>query len=183
MHSMRNEAKATARSKLARLSAVRGNAGVALEGDGVHEDYGNKAAGPSSAARFAHGGSVEGEMAMGRKDRAQRRRYADGGPVKGKGKTIVNINVGQPAGNQMQRVPVPVPVGGPPPQGVPPPMMNGAPPPSPMPMPQGAPGMMPGNPPMPPPQLPMRKRGGRLTAGAKSGEGRLEKIAMSKRRK
>lgn len=182
MHSMKHEAKASAKAKLSRMSAIRGDTRA---GEGVEEDYGNTAAGPSSSARFARGGHVEGESAAPRMDKSPRRsKYAKGGKVKGK--TIVNINVGQPQGQGQQvPVPIPVPAGGPPPgaQAMPPkPPMMMAPPP------QGGPGM--GGPPMPPPQgmppgmpPPMmgRKRGGRIPmdAGAGSGVGRLEKLGKT----
>lgn len=79
-------------------------------------------------------------------------------PSRGAGKTTVNIIVGK--GQEMP--PPAMPMAGPPP-----------------PMPPGPPaGPPPGMPP-----LPMRAAGGRMTAGAESGEGRLEKAAMARKHK
>lgn len=98
----------------------------------------------------ADGGTIEGRARGGRSDRPHG------------GKTVVNVIAPGGGGEQPPRpVPVPVPVR--------PPMAGG-------------PGMPPGGPvagmgPAPgmPPGMPPRARGGRMTGGAESGVGRLEK--------
>lgn len=173
MHSMKHEAHASAKAKMSRMAGSRGvshtgEASTPDIGDGVEESYGNVAAGPSSSARFARGGHVEGDPAMRRLDRKPRGKFAHGGAVKGKGKTIVNINVGSPQGQQAMPVPVPVPV----PAGGPPPGAQMPPPRPPMMGPQGMPpGAMPpagAVPPgaVPPGMIPGRARGGRTYGGA-----------------
>lgn len=116
--------------------------------------------------KLRDGGKVEGRARGGRTDR----------PGKS-GKTVVNIVMPQGGGDKP--VPVPVPVrppmgaapGGPPPGAMPPRPMPPGPPPG------GVSGM--GAMPPPgagaPPMMPPRAKGGRMTAGAASGEGRLEK--------
>lgn len=88
-------------------------------------------------------------------------RFARGGKVKhNKGHT--NIIIAAPQGSSS-----PTPAG--PQAGAPPPIPMGAPAPPPM---GGGPGG-PGGP--PPPPMPMRARGGKVTAGALTGVGRLQK--------
>lgn len=142
--------------------------------------------------KFADGGAVEGFARGGGANR----------PKRG-GKTVININAGgqpqqDPAANQQQMqmaakaglqkgVQIGAamaqrggPPGGPPPG--PPPgvagMGPGGPPPGGPPPGGPPPGMMPppgtGGPP-PPGMMPPRAKGGRMTAGAGTGEGRLEK--------
>lgn len=99
---------------------------------------------------------------------AKKEAYAKGGSVHGKpkGKSIVNVIVNPQGGAQAAPPPMPP--------------VTPAAPPMPAPPPAGPP---PGASPMPPPgmgkpmsPIPGRKTGGRITAGAESGVGRLEKI-------
>lgn len=102
------------------------------------------------------------------------KRYARGGKAgKGKGHST-NIAIVMPHGG----------AGAPPAGGMPPPMPGGpmAPPPRPMAGPPPMGGGMPGGPPPggPPPGMPMRAKGGRVTAGAGSGVGRMQKAKAAK---
>ena len=119
--------------------------------------------------------SMKGLRKGGRTERA------DGGRV-GKGKTIVNVVVSPPSGQGAGAVAPPAPVP------VPVPMAPAGGPPG---LPPGGGGLPPGvvPPPSAGPMPMMRKRGGRitspadLTAGALSGEGRLQKIELQKNAK
>lgn len=110
---------------------------------------------------------VKADAMTGKKD-GGRSCYADGGAVKTKGKGDTTINIVMPSGGDKSPMPIPVPMGG------------GAPP-APRPMPQppmGGPSQQ-----SPTPTLAL-KTGGRanFTAGAGTGEGRLEKTAHAKAR-
>jgi hypothetical protein len=149
---------------------------------GKHTRLGYSSGGVLRAAK-ADGGAPK------RLDRAR-----GGSAKKGKSGNHVNIIVGHPPGGGAPGGGLPMP-GGPPPKPpmaappptAPPPPMGGMPPGGPRP-PMGQP--MPGAaPPMPPPGM-MRAKGGRvaraaggfLTAGSKSGEGRLQKMREEKGR-
>lgn len=124
--------------------------------------------GHAAPKRYARGGKVKhSDEAQDRKlitkmmaehERTEGEKgYARGGKVKG---NTTNIIIASQPKDGPTPMPVPMPMGGPPPGG--PPM--GPPP--------GAGG--------PPPGMPMRARGGRITAGAETGVGRLQKARRAK---
>lgn len=127
------------------------------------------------------GGCADGSPAAARLDRPGRAR---GGKMPKHKGTNVNVIVAS-GGKDKEPMPVPVPVPGGPPR---PPMMP--PPPAGMPPggpPMGGPGMPPPGAGMPPPgmrpPMPMRADGGKtvavkMSAGAASGKGRMEKAKM-----
>jgi hypothetical protein len=129
---------------------------------------------PLTKIKLKRGGSAGGARPANRADKPSRRARG-GANRKREGTKVIVVNGGgqQPP----QRVPVPVPAGPPPGAAMPPPR-------PPMPPPGAAPG---GMPPGMPPRPPMAKRGGtterkrggrspRMTAGAKSAQGRLQKM-------
>jgi hypothetical protein len=147
--------------------AARRTRAKVTTGAGIQD---TKTAGTPESARDNHGLAVfRQKLARGGKaieGKESRKRFAQGGKIKGKGKMTVNVIVagGQgasPAPAAMPAMPPPAPM-------MPPPRPPMAPPP---------PGMAPGAP--PPPMA--RAKGGRLPAypldaGGGGGEGRLEKL-------
>lgn len=168
---LRAEAKTHRESALRRHRAEGGAVSDAAEdrkevARGVHKHEARLHKGEPKTP-LKHGGAVEGEKPSGKR----LDRYAKGGRTKHKGSTV-NVIVA-PGGQGAQPVPVPHPVPVPVAAGAPP----GGPPAMP-PRPMGPPGGLGAAGPMPPGgPMPMRARGGgvKMTAGALSGEGRLEK--------
>lgn len=187
-HSLRSSGRKSHDSK---VSAFAGGGGVkATVRKGIKEHENQEHGGKHSRLKFESGGAVEGEEAKPRLDRAAGGRSGKKSSGHKKGGNNVNVIVAGHGGAPG--------AGGGPPMMPPPAMMGGPKPPMPMP-PPGPPGGPPGagGPPMMPPPKPpmagppigagvpgMRKSGGRAYArgghviddGARSGEGRLEKI-------
>lgn len=132
-------------------------------------------------------GSHKEMQSHGGKPKARLDRYARGGKVKGHGKMTVNVVIAGDKQPQPMGVPVPVPTGGAPAPAMPPhpaalPPMPAGMPPGPIPRKRGGRVSRPAM--VKPEDLKKRARGGsvgKFTAGAGSGEGRLEKTAHERR--
>jgi hypothetical protein len=156
----RGQAKSTSAAKYKAMTG-KSSGGKPFDGSPENSDTIAK----SYKSTGTSGPSVPAVKSSARLDKRAR-----GGAV-GKGKTNIVINIAPKEKEEAMPIPVPVPMGGP-----------GGPPPGLPPKPPGMPGPMVGapqlGPPPPPPGGPMmRKSGGRvkMTAGAESGVGRLEK--------
>lgn len=178
MHSHRTAAKVSQRAKLAAMDCHDRTS------DYPGAQTAGKAPGPAKDSQTydkqriptrATGGRIAGEMAE--TNLGQTPRASGKAGKSAKGKTIVNVIVAPPAAAQPTPVPVPVPAG-PPPGAGPMPDLGEKPPGAGLPMMPG--GGAPASGPMPP--MPARATGGRvkMTAGSRSGKGRLQKAHNAK---
>lgn len=168
--SMRDAAEKSYGDKLDRmgLRVMTASTGAKGIGDAYPQDDGTQ--GNAQGSRAAGYETEEAnERTLEKKEpkklRLDRPAFKAGGRVKKKSGTTVNVIVAPQGGGEPPAPPM-MPPAGPPPMPMPKPPMAG-------PMPPSGPGAM------PPPELMGRATGGRvphMTAGALSGEGRLQKI-------
>lgn len=160
MKSMKDVSRAKAAEKTQRFAS-----GGAVKDKLSVDNADGPMTGRGVARNKAFGGTIDGARARSRPDRSSRKG--------GKGKTNVNVVIAPPPAAAADRAPPPAPA--------PMPMKSPAPPP-PMPAPAlGAPPPGAGGAPAIPGMNPLlRKRGGRVTAGAESGVGRLQKAKGGK---